>query len=729
MPRRVLIIESGMEVFQALARYFEERDDEVWQARKLDEAVSLMDLVQPDLLLMDIHLPGEAWLNFLSQTKEKYPDLKIVLTSKQIDLHREILAKQRGVESFLRQPYTHYWLEQAIKSTEEHNPLEKQGQPTPPLLPPVYLSMRFKIILPFVILTVVFGLLFALINAIKLNDASTRLSDMQLTRSGKQAAYWLADNEEKMVTSLEALSSIQGLADLMIKGDEKRLTDAIKPVLINHNDEAVEILAQNGKIVFSLHANGDLPLAYGYESQLNQQRVVQMTLKGMSDRKGDKFAFLVKVAWGNYLYYCSPVYGAENQPVGVILVGRNLTTLSAELKRALLGDIFIYDSDGRGLVSTSSKNVFVTIPDEQRVAMMQNQAQSVWMRQMGTGALSGNNEVLLFWKVRDSEIIGYTGLMIPAVSGTFIDYWTLFETIGLIILMVLVTWQVGKRVAQMFSKPIQRLIASTLEVNNGNLVTKVEPGGKDELSVLIHSFNSMLLGLQQKLIYRDLMGYIPSPGMQETIRKTFDSPKFNLRGKETTATLLITNVRDFTDSTQHLPPEKVVELLNDYFERLADVAVLNGGMIYKLDSDAIMVIFGVLPSPLSPDQSAFIACKSALAMLTEIDLFNQKYEREHLPPFTTDIAVHTGRLGLGGLSIRDQLHYTPFGSTLKITHSLVQISRKNSEQSNIVISQDTFDALGNQKNAFELDYLDRYDLKTDHGVTRVYRLMAISENM
>jgi class 3 adenylate cyclase/CheY-like chemotaxis protein len=727
MPRRVLIIESGMDVFQALARYFEERDDEVWQARKLDEAVSLMDLVQPDLLLMDIHFPGEAWLNFLSQTQEKYPGLKIIMTSKQIDLHREILAKQRGVESFLRQPYTHYWLEQAIKNTEGHNPAEKQNQPILPSLPPVYLSMRVKIILPFIILTVVFALLFTLINTKKLNDVSARLSEAQLARSGKQAVYWLAKNEEQMVTSLDDLGRIEGLAGLIVEGDEDRLADKIKPVLINHNDEAVEILAQNEKVVFSRHPEGDIPLAYGYESQLNQQRVVQMTLKGMSDRKGDKFAFLVKVPWGNYIYYCSPVLGTENQPVGVILVGRSLTTLSADLKSALLVDIFIYDRDGRGLISTSPQNGFVTIPNEQRAAMMQNQSQNAWTRQTGGDALAGNNEVLLLWKVRDSEIVGYAGLMMPGTFASAPDYWTLFETIGLIILAAMVTWQVGERIALTFTAPIQRMIASTLEVNNGNLVTKVEPSGKDELSVLAHSFNLMLLGLQQKLIYRDLMGYIPSPGMQETIRQTCDNPKFNLRGKETTVTLLITNVRDFTEISQQLPPEKVVELLNDYFECLADVAVLNDGMIYRLDSDAIMVIFGVLPRPLSPEQSAFIACKSATAMLAEIDGLNRKYEREKLPPFITDIGVHTGRLGLGGLSIRDQLHYTPFGSTLKITHSLMQINRKNSEQSSIIISQDTFDSLGEQQYAFELDYLGQYDFKPNHELTGVYRLVAMTE--
>ena len=53
MLNRVLIVESGVEAAQTLARFFEEREDEVWHAWKLDEAASLLDLVQPDLMLLD----------------------------------------------------------------------------------------------------------------------------------------------------------------------------------------------------------------------------------------------------------------------------------------------------------------------------------------------------------------------------------------------------------------------------------------------------------------------------------------------------------------------------------------------------------------------------------------------------------------------------------------------------------------------------------------------------
>jgi adenylate cyclase len=251
----------------------------------------------------------------------------------------------------------------------------------------------------------------------------------------------------------------------------------------------------------------------------------------------------------------------------------------------------------------------------------------------------------------------------------------------------------------------------------------VDVGGNDELSVLTHGFNSMLLGFQQSMLYRDLLGYAPSERSRELMRQTFESEGFNLRGQEIDVSILISNVRDFTGLAQSMTPEKVVALLNDYFEHLAAIVVSHNGVINKLEGDAMIVIFGSLPHPLPPEQSAPDACQAAVAMLLAIRALNEKNVQLGFPSLVTGISIHTGRVILGGVTIRDQLHYTPIGKAVKTAHRLEELTRKISEQSDIFISQDTCQYLGDPPQGLRVEKLGQYAVKRDGSFTPVYRLI------
>ena len=723
MLNRVLIVESGVEAAQTLARFFEEREDEVWHAWKLDEAASLLDLVQPNLMLLDIHFPGDAWLDFLGQTHHKFPNLNIIITTKQIDLQREVLARQRGVNVFVRQPFTQRWLDQALKQLDKEKSPGQFKMTRTRTLPPVRLPMRFKIILPFLILTFLFATLAFFINMQISRDVRQLYEDDRMTLLGTQGGNWQAENEVQMLTTLREAASTQGMSTALVQHDAKKMAAILEPVAANNHQDAIEVLDLNGGDIFSVRRSGEAYVSKsGNDTYFSHQHAIEMALKGIADHVGDKYSLISEAPWGNMFYLCGPIYDDTGQPLGVILVGRSIDSISMNMHHDLSLDVTLYDLNGHNLFTTLPHNLILDLSAGQISQILSNQNPLAFIRQLKLGQENAD-EILIPWKVRGSENIGLMGLTLNASPLYKVNPWLWVETSVLVILAMLTVWLVGNRLGRLFNKSILRLMNATEEVNRGNLVTKVNVNGNDELSVLTHAFNSMLLGFQQNMLYRDLMGYAPTDTNRKKMEQTFEGEGFNLRGQKLDVTILISDVNDFTSLADKMDPEKAIELLNDYFERLAAIVVSYNGVINKLEGDAMIVIFGALPVNLPPDQSAQAACQAATAMLLTIRDFNQKNAREGLPPLITGISIHTGPVILGGLTIRDQLHYAPIGETVRTAHHLVQLTSQISKKSDIFISQDTWQLLDKSQKDYYLKDLGQYAVKQDGSYMAVYRLI------
>jgi adenylate cyclase len=64
-------------------------------------------------------------------------------------------------------------------------------------------------------------------------------------------------------------------------------------------------------------------------------------------------------------------------------------------------------------------------------------------------------------------------------------------------------------------------------------------------------------------------------------------------GLDTTATLLFSDLRSFTNITESLGAQGTVKLLNEYFEIMVECITEQGGMLDKFIGDAIMAAFGL----------------------------------------------------------------------------------------------------------------------------------------
>jgi len=66
-----------------------------------------------------------------------------------------------------------------------------------------------------------------------------------------------------------------------------------------------------------------------------------------------------------------------------------------------------------------------------------------------------------------------------------------------------------------------------------------------------------------------------------------------LGGKEIEATVMFSDIYDFTTYSEGKTPTEVVKNLNEYFDKLTNFVLDNDGLLDKYTGDGIMALFGV----------------------------------------------------------------------------------------------------------------------------------------
>jgi adenylate cyclase len=168
---------------------------------------------------------------------------------------------------------------------------------------------------------------------------------------------------------------------------------------------------------------------------------------------------------------------------------------------------------------------------------------------------------------------------------------------------------------------------------------------------------------------RQLMGlfgrYVSSEVADEIWRRRGE---IVLAGEERTATVLFSDIRNFTGLTAGQPSGEVLGWLNDYFTAMSQVVQANHGFLNKFIGDGLMVVFGV-PLSTSVKDDACRAVRTAIEMLERVDTLNNE-RGPGRPELKIGIGVHTGRLTAGTVGSRDRLEYSVIGETVNLASRL-----------------------------------------------------------
>jgi len=79
--KKILVVDDEESIHLLYKEEFEEEGYEVTSAINGEEALELFDKIEPDLVILDINMPGMDGIEVLRKMKEKRPDIPVILSS------------------------------------------------------------------------------------------------------------------------------------------------------------------------------------------------------------------------------------------------------------------------------------------------------------------------------------------------------------------------------------------------------------------------------------------------------------------------------------------------------------------------------------------------------------------------------------------------------------------------------------------------------------------------
>jgi len=234
-------------------------------------------------------------------------------------------------------------------------------------------------------------------------------------------------------------------------------------------------------------------------------------------------------------------------------------------------------------------------------------------------------------------------------------------------------------------------LAGVLYVDNLN---KTSAFTQDELDVLTVVAAQAAAAIDSAKTHAELAEH----AMQRSALERFLSPEVvgmiaahpqevKLGGVSQKVTILFADIRNFTSLSETLPPEKIVEILNEYFTRVTDVIFDYGGTLDKYLGDGVMAVFG---APLSKGNDAASAVRSAIAIQRLVSEMNRDASARGWPRLGVGIGVNTGLVTAGNIGSPRRIDYTVIGDPVNVASRLMA----NARGGQTLISEDTARDLG-----------------------------------
>jgi adenylate cyclase len=128
-------------------------------------------------------------------------------------------------------------------------------------------------------------------------------------------------------------------------------------------------------------------------------------------------------------------------------------------------------------------------------------------------------------------------------------------------------------------------------------------------------------------------------------------------------TVVFADVRDFTPLTTSLPPARVRELLDRYYEYLVAIVQRHRGTVMQFVGDEVFAVFGV---PVADDTMATEALRSVLEMQAEIAALDDRLAAVGLPAIRFGIGVHYGTVVAAHVGAENRRQYAVVGEAVNI---------------------------------------------------------------
>ncbi|MDR2020763.1 MAG: adenylate/guanylate cyclase domain-containing protein [Treponema sp.] len=149
-------------------------------------------------------------------------------------------------------------------------------------------------------------------------------------------------------------------------------------------------------------------------------------------------------------------------------------------------------------------------------------------------------------------------------------------------------------------------------------------------------------------------------------------------------TIFFSDIRQFSELSEHLTPEEGFKFINSYLSRIVPVIIENNGFVDKYVGDAIMALF-------PQEKGADMAVRTAIAIQKKLLEYNKHRASRGYRPLSMGIGLHTGTLMLGVVGVEDRMQNTVISDAVNLASRLENITKFF--KISMAISEETFKKL------------------------------------
>ena len=202
----------------------------------------------------------------------------------------------------------------------------------------------------------------------------------------------------------------------------------------------------------------------------------------------------------------------------------------------------------------------------------------------------------------------------------------------------------------------------------------------------MHSiFNRFILEFKLKQQIRKQFEHYLDPRQVAELQK--DPSKLKLGGVRKEMSFLFMDIVGFTPISEYYKnkddPEGLVEVINDYLNRMTKIVLDNGGTVDKYMGDCIMAFWN---APLDCEDHAEMAVKTAIECAEETDRLKEDFKAKGLPDINIGSGVNTGTCIVGNMGSDTRFDYSVIGDAVNLAARLEATTRNYKEEGGGIVS-------------------------------------------
>ena len=237
----------------------------------------------------------------------------------------------------------------------------------------------------------------------------------------------------------------------------------------------------------------------------------------------------------------------------------------------------------------------------------------------------------------------------------------------------------------------------------------------------MHSiFNRFVLEFQLKQQIRKQFETYLDPRQVAILQK--DPSKLKLGGERREMSFLFMDIVGFTPISEYYKnnddPEGLVEVVNDYLNRMTKIVLDNGGCVDKYMGDCIMAFWN---APLDCEDHAEMAVKTAIECAEETENLKVLFKEKGLPDINIGSGVNTGTCIVGNMGSEMRLDYSVIGDAVNLAARLEATTRnykdENGKVTPLLYSSFTQEKLDNIKSV----EVDKIKVKGKEELITIYK--------